>query len=220
VANVSSDVGTYSAENHSVRQLIRQAYGLKDIQVAGGPNWIGDNSREKFDIVAKASDRVARGQLMLMLQVLLEDRFKLKFHNETRQMPVYMLVVAKPGTPAAGLHPPTPTGPPRSPVRGPLSDLVGQNATMEDLASYLSGADGRLVVDETGLTKHYDFTLESALGPDDPRQQLKGLKLNLPPENRPSLVEALREQLGLKLESARGPVPIMIIDSVERPSEN
>src|SRR4029077_9120806 len=100
------------------------------------------------------------------------------------------------------------------------NSLKGRNATMQDLASYLSGVDGRQVLDRTGLAGRYDFTLESLPGPDNPLSSLKGLKLAPPPENGVSLFTALKEQLGLELESAKGPVEILVIDHVEKPSEN
>jgi uncharacterized protein (TIGR03435 family) len=211
--------GTYTATNQAVRQLIRQAYGLKLFQLEGGPKWIDDFSDEKFDINAKTAGPVTPDELMLMLQALLEDRFRLTYHRETRQLPTYALVVVKKRVPGPKLHEPDPEIRQLYPVLGGPNGLTAANATMQDLASSLSRFTGdRLVQDRTGLTGRFAFTLEfskdSVTLPRPP-----GLPAP-PPSDGPSLFQALQEQLGLKLESDRGPVEIMIIDRVEKPSEN
>jgi len=212
--------GTYTAENQSVNQLIRQAYDLKPFQLQGGPKWIEDFSSDKYDIVAKAAGPVTRDQLVLMLQSLLEDRFKLKYYRETRQLPIYALVVAKKGVLGPNLHSPNPNESRLFPIRQSVGSMDAANATMQDLASSLSSfSGGRLVLDRTGLTDHFAFTLEFT--PDAaalPRPA--GIELPAPAADRPSLFKALQEQLGLRLESDKGPVEVLIVDSVERPTEN
>lgn len=212
--------GTYTGTNQSVRQLIRQAYGLKLFQLEGGPKWIDDFSDEKFDISAKGAGPVTADELMLMLQGLLEDRFKLTYHREARQLPTYALVIAKKGVLGPNLREPDPDIRQLYPVLGGPGRMTAANATMQDLASSLSRlSGGRLVQDRTGLAGRFAFTVEyspdSAILPRPP-----GLALPPLPTDGPSLFQALQEQLGLKLESERGPVEIMVIDQVERPSEN
>jgi uncharacterized protein (TIGR03435 family) len=212
--------GTYTATNQSVRQLIRQAYGLKQFQLEGGPKWIDDFSDEKFDVSAKAAGPVTSDELMLMLQGLLEDRFKLTYHRETRQLPTYALVIAKKGVLGPNLREPDPDIRQLYPVLGSPSGMTAVNATMQDLASSLSRVSGgRLVQDRTGLTSRFAFTLTFVPDPGTlPRPP--GLPLPPLPADGPSLFQALQEQLGLKLESEKGPVEIMIVDRVQRPSEN
>jgi uncharacterized protein (TIGR03435 family) len=216
--------GRLTVENNTLKQLIRSAFGLKDLQLTGGPNWL---DADRYDIVAKAEGPASRDQLMQMLQALLADRFKLTFHVETKQLPVFNLVVAKQGqlgpnitTHIAG------TGPPRLfPILGPAGHMDGSDATMQHLAASLSGTTGdRLVLDKTGLTASYDFTLvwtpeRQILPPGVPTDVLEKAP-NRPPADGPSLATALQEELGLKLESGRGPVEIMVIDHAEKPSEN
>jgi len=216
--------GRLTVENNSLKQLVRSAFGVKDFQLTGGPKWF---DADRYDIVAKAEGPATREQLMRMLQSLLVERFKLSFHRETKQMPVFNLVVAKRGqlgpnlaTHIAG------TGTPRSfPIHGPPGHMDGSDATMPQLAASLSGTTGdRLVLDRTGLTGSYDFTLvwtpeQLPLPPGVPPEVLENLP-NRPSADGPSLSTALQEQLGLKLESGRGPVEIIVIDGAERPSEN
>jgi uncharacterized protein (TIGR03435 family) len=169
-----------------------------------------------------------------MIQSLLADRFKLTVHRETKELPIYVLTVAKSGSklhaaaPAAEenipLGPPMPDGPQanhsiRMNGRGDLS-VMAQN--LDRFADLLSHQLGRPVINKTGLTGDVDFTLRWT--PDDGRGQMPG---GQPPEaappaeaNGPSLFTALQEQLGLKLESQKGPVETIVIDHVERPSEN
>jgi len=216
--------GRLTVENNSLRQLVRSAFGVRDPQITGGPKWFDD---DRFDIVAKAEGPATRDQLMLMLQSLLIDRFKLNFHRETKQLPVFNLVAAKKGVlgPNMSGHVPG-TGTPRLfPILGPPGHMDGSNATMQQLAASLSGAtEDRVVLDKTGLTGTYDFILvwtpeRWLLPPGVPPEVLENAP-NRPPADGPFLSTALPEQLGLKLESGRGPVPIIVVDSASRPSEN
>jgi uncharacterized protein (TIGR03435 family) len=134
--------GTYKATNQSVKQLIRRAYHLKPFQLEGGPKWTDDLSGEKFDIDAKAAGPVSPDELMLMLQSLLEERFTLKYHRETRQLPIYALVVAKKGVRGPNLHEPNLSEPGLFPILGSVSGLNAANTTMQDLAWSLSSFTG------------------------------------------------------------------------------
>jgi bla regulator protein BlaR1 len=145
-------------------------------------------------------------QIQLMEQALLADRFKLKVHFETRSLPVYALELAKGGPKMVEAKPDevstlTGTGDGQSNV------LKGQALTMAQLVrSPLLRPDGRMVVDQTGLTGKYDFTLKSSTGDAD--------------GGGPSLFTAMEEQLGLKMVSTKAPVEVIVVDHVERPGEN
>jgi uncharacterized protein (TIGR03435 family) len=181
--------------------------------------------------------------MQLMVQALLADRFKLVVHRETREMPTYALVLARederlgpqlkvstvdcsPGA-RRGLPPPPPPGPNERPPCGmrmaPGSIMSGGTA-LSQLATTLSNSVGRMVVDKTGLTDRFDIDLKWT-----PDGMAAGGGLGIPggapppvpvDTSGPSIFAALQEQLGLKLESERGPVEVLVIDSVEHPTEN
>jgi uncharacterized protein (TIGR03435 family) len=148
-----------------------------------------------------------------MMRTLLEDRFQLKFHWETRTMPVFDLVVTKGGPKFAHATETEKSGAQRN-----SGQITISKGTVAGLASTLSNILGRRVLDKTGLTGDYDMTLKWT--PDD--YQAAPLRPNGPPPdpNSPSIFTALREQLGLKLGSTKGPVDVVVIDSVSRPTEN
>jgi uncharacterized protein (TIGR03435 family) len=219
----------------SLKMLIGQAYDVRDFQISGGPNWI---STDRFDITAKPgtgsespsqdprtmtdeSFKTVGDQMRERLRSLLADRFRLALHRETKEESVYVLVVAKGGP---KLHASEVNG---GSVQRPMmrmgrGDLSGQAAPLAFLVQTLSSQLGRPVIDHTGLTGHYDFTLQwtpdpgqpaasPAIGPDAPPP---------PDPNGPSIFAAVQEQLGLRLESQKGPVEMLVIDRVEKPSEN
>jgi uncharacterized protein (TIGR03435 family) len=234
--------GRYSATNVAVRMLLRQAFDVQEFQIVGGPDWLAS---DRFDIVAKPPEgMIGPEQIRPMLRALLADRFKLVAHNETREMPIYSLVLARadgrlgPKLSAAKVDcdarlaaarrggPPPAFPAPGQPVEcgfmmAPGTMNVG-GMPMLELGRALSPMLGRIVVDKTGLKGRYDFQMTFAPegrgfgpgpgpGPAEP-----------PPvdPNMPSLFTALQEQLGLKLESERGPVDVVVIDRVEQPSED
>ena len=205
--------------NTTLADLISFAYGLQARQITGGQPWM---ENEKFDVTGQpeAQGQPNERQLKAMLQKLLADRFKLVHHRETRDLPVYAIVVA------AGGHKLTkndgnPNGLPRLFFKG-LGNLPAMNATMADLAGVMQTAVlDRPVVDKTGLPGRYDFTLTWT--PDD--SQFRGLGVQVPAPSTdvnapPGLFTAIQEQLGLKLESMSAPVEVLVIDRVEKPSEN
>ena len=234
--------GRYTATNVALRMLLRQAFDVQDFQIVGGPNWL---ATDRFDIVAKAPDGITGpDQIRPMVRALLADRFKLVAHNETREMPIFSLVVARAdGKLGAKLSdakvdcdarfaaarrggPPSAFPAPGQPIEcgfmiAPGNMNVGGMAMLE-LARALSPMVGRMVIDKTGLKGRYDFQMAFApegrgFGPGPgpgPAEQ--------PPvdPNTPSLFTALQEQLGLKLESERGPVDVVVIDRVEQPTED
>ncbi len=235
--------GRFEAQNITLKFLLEEAYGLKESQISGAPAWAGT---EHYDIQAKPEDSSAdeklgpeerHARLLLMMQSMLADRFKLAVHHETKELPVYALVVGKngpkfheaavkPDDPAPA-EPPKPGGPmPRGGIwmkgRG---DLTVNGASLDMFANVLSRQLGQLVVDKTGLKGNYDFTLKWT--PDEGQGQMfKGAgeppRDAAPPPDAsgPSIFTALQEQLGLKLESQKGPADTIVIDHVERPSEN
>lgn len=238
--------GKFNTENQPLTGLIKFAYSLKsDDQLLGAPAWLGSRgfdieAREDAAFVEEAKtlppeQRIAR--IKLMVQALLMERFRLQVNRETRELPVYVLVVAKggpkmtatppPDLPRASAAPPAPGDPPvrrrgsgvRSNGRG---DLTGLSATMDVLTSVLSNqpeTSGRLVLDKTGLTGNYDWTLKWT--PEKSESMVSGGSGAAPAEETgPSFFTAIQEQLGLKLESQKAPVPVVVISHIELPDAN
>jgi uncharacterized protein (TIGR03435 family) len=221
-----------------LKLMLALAYTVRDYQISGGPGWV---TTDRWDLQAKAPEgSIPPGfaypgpaspnhPLLLMLQSLLEDRFQLKMHREMRDEPVYELTVAKNGSkmklssdqsspeilggPTAA--DPLPRG--RMTIRG--TTLQGNAISIGDLISILADIGKRPIINKTGLSGLYDVKLEWS------PELMQGVGANgqpppSPNTSGPSLVTALQEQLGLKLESARGTVEVLVIDSVQRPSEN
>src|SRR5882724_5964673 len=223
----------FTATGITVQTLIREAYGVEDNEISGAPSWL--NSR-KYDIAARVDSPVAdelrklsedqrRLVTQRMLQALLADRFKLTLHAETKDLPKYALVIAengpklqeaKPGdTYPNGLKGPNglPVGPHMMLLQLGGRQLTGQGVPLALLAKHLSGQLGHTVLDQTGLTGNYDFTLRSRPDegplmmwkePEAGQQGTDGTRL--PAFSGPAIFTAIQEQLGLKLESQTGPV--------------
>jgi uncharacterized protein (TIGR03435 family) len=223
--------------NYTLFDIIRNAYGLQGNQILGGPAWIRAE-RERFDITAKAAEGTKPDQMLLMVQQLLADRFKLGVHRETRQLPIFALVMARTDRKlgpqmmpaafdctalrAALARGERPTPPPQTdkPACGaqtrPGHFLVG-GYPLSDIARNLSAfVGGRPVVDRTGLTGIYD--LELTWTPEQLPVAPGGRELPPIDPNGPSLFTAVEEQLGLKLQATTGPVEVLVIDSAERPT--
>lgn len=208
--------GKFKAENMSVVMLIHWAYELPETRILGAPQWA---SSTYFNIDARTDpslDDKLRGlsaddgrQLKeKMVQALLADRFKLVTHTETRNMPIYALVVAKGGAKLGDIKP----GGNMVNYGGNHLEVLGSNSTAL-LAEVLAKEVGRPVVDQTGISGRYELKLKWT--PDDSVSTVP-IESNLPP----SIFTALQEQLGLKLESQKGPVQVLIVDHVEVPSAN
>jgi uncharacterized protein (TIGR03435 family) len=212
--------GSVNLRNLTLKACVSWAYNVKDYQVSG-PGWIDG---ERYDIVAKAANPVNDDDLRRMLQTLLADRFKLVFHRETKELPVYVLGIAKEGLkikpsvgegessfqPAKGM--------------GKLS-LVVEHTSMSQFADLLSQPLQQPVVDRTGLQGGFDFTLDLAkyLAMDNPGSH-EGEGMTRPvgiSAVETALFMALREQLGLKLESKKNPIDLIVVDKAEKvPTEN
>jgi uncharacterized protein (TIGR03435 family) len=210
----NSGHGRLTATNVSLKSCIYFAYGIKDYQISG-PEWL---SSERYDITAKAASGVPDKQLMPMLQTLLQDRFKLRLHRQTKELPAYALVVGKGGPKLHEVE----TGPEQDNAgRGRLS---ARKISMPRLAEILSRHMDRPVLDMTGIKGVFDLTLDYA--PDDAHSTMAprgggagGIATDSP--SGPSIFVALQEQLGLKLEARKGPVEILVIDYAEKvPTEN
>jgi uncharacterized protein (TIGR03435 family) len=198
-----------------VKDLIRLAYGVKDYQIGRAPGWVDG---ERFDIVAKSVSGTGNSLEDEKSQVreLLADRFQLATHREAKQMPVYLLVVAKDG-PKLTAHNDAGTK-----VRGGCGRLVGRRVTTDVIATMLSRQLDREVLNRTGLSGEYDVQLDFTpdSGPCRVTADSQGGSLATGPTGLPSIHAALQEQLGLKLESAKGSVEFLVVDRVERPSGN
>jgi uncharacterized protein (TIGR03435 family) len=227
----------FEAVNATARQLITLAYGSDHQNVVdeiiGGTAWLDS---ERFDVSARAAIADGAGnqaQGRAMLQTLLENRFNLRVHRERQERPVYRLVIAPGDRPlGAGLKRAPldcstradrrPAGTPgimycgidRAPGRS-----TGRSMPMRLLADTLSSRVGRNVIDETGLSGEWDWDLEWSPGPSEPVSP-DGITTPLAPQDGPSIFAAVQEQLGLRLESGRALLDVLMIDAIERPSPN
>ena len=228
----------------SLQILTQYAYGVQPFQVVGGPGWM---QSERYQIEAKADGSASRDRMFLMLQSLLEDRFQLKTHRDTRDLPVYALVAARTGlrlpppkeggcVDSAADASPEWAGEGRMPAPGEVQSaqarcgsaglalggpagarMQGGKIAMPELVRMLSMLLGRRVIDKTGFTGLFDLQLDFV--PDETTPTMPP-----PPPgvfiSGSSFPEALRQQLGLQLESTKGPVEVVVVDHAERPSAN
>jgi uncharacterized protein (TIGR03435 family) len=220
--------GRLRATNFSLQGLITRAWRLQQDQVYGGPHWIRS---EGYDIEAKADGDSPADQVWLMLRALLSERFKLSIQMETRVLPVYELTMAhKDGRPGPSLRPFAESnctrvapGGPIVPVNAdrpacgvlhsPVGHWVGRETTMDSLASTLTRVMGRVVLNRTGLAGTFDLDLQWT----DLAQLLQPDLIAPPQADGPSLVTALQEQLGLRLDSRKGQVEVLVVKQAERP---
>ena len=187
--------GRLEAVNSTLQAMARYAYNVRDYQIESAPQWF-DSAR--FDVAAKAPGSATTPEFRAMMQKLLEERFALVLHRETRQLPVHILTIAKSGVRM------TERSPGDSSVASGSGEIRGQRITMTMLANQLAAALGRPVQDRTGLTGKYDVTLQWA--PDSSAET----------DTRPSIFAAVQEQLGLRLDTGKGPVEVLVIDSASR----
>ncbi len=225
--------------NFPLAALIENAYGIQKYQLSGAPDWLNS---ETYDVDAKmdaatadALKKLSRKDQNLarhqMLQALLIDRLKLTIHRETKQGPVYLLVIGKNGSKLQEAKPgaayPNGLGPGlmSSSSNWLTETMTFQAMPISGLARSLESRLGRHIVDKTGLTGNYDFTLKFSTDRAQP-QSAPGESSSTPSPpsqldpNAPFLLTAIQQQLGLKLEPGKGPVEVIVIDHIERPSGN
>jgi uncharacterized protein (TIGR03435 family) len=200
--------GRFVATATPVRTLLRIAFGADDTNISGIPNWVD----ETFDINAITADHAevtTPQQFQQLLLSLLEDRFQLKFHREPKEVPVYRLELDKPGKLGPALKRSPPDAQPNMSTNrnGSKAAMKVSKASMSDIAAALRRQAGRPVEDHTDLKGDFDFQIEWA--PEE-----------TPDSTDPSLFTVLKEQLGLKLQSAKGITDIIVIDRLTHPSAN
>jgi uncharacterized protein (TIGR03435 family) len=230
--------GRFSADNVPLNYLLEQTYQLRDFQIVGDPRWmaiIADGYAARYMIEAKGDASADEAQVREMLKALLADRFALKVHKETRELPVYALIPAKTGIKLQGAKD---NGRPRG--SGGIGFMVrgwiqGNNVVLPSLISALSEVTDRPVVDKTGFSDAFDFRLTwtpdtgtgaDAAAPTDGScpssfttfQEQRGMKVEI--WSCPSIFTAVQDQLGLKLDPQKDPTEVLVIDHVEHPSAN
>jgi len=192
--------------NQTLKRLIEQAYSVKPFQVTG-PGWM---ETVRFDIAAKYPPDTKSDDYARMLRTLLEDRFKLAVHRESKDMPGYALLVAKRGF---QLKPVEPGGSGSHSTGGRVRTLTAKKTSMAQLADFVARGLGEMVVDQTGIDGVYDFELRWTN--DDQ------ISSDIDADAAPTLFTALQETLGLRLQRQKVPVEIVVVDHVERvPTEN
>ena len=228
--SVFSDGGRFTAQNETVVELIRVAWNIDTYRIVGGPDWIRG---ERFTIEARPASAVAISESRLMLQTLLADRFKLRTTTAVREMPVYRLVPnRRDGRLGPQFRPAVPdicndgqAARAKFLTCGMIGSnpgrMSGRSTPLSTLAAQLSTLTRRVVVDATGLVGLYDLDMEWALTEAEVAEQLAlgRTKARIDPD-KPSLSGALEAQLGLRLESATGPVDVLVVQSIVRPTEN
>ena len=181
-------------------EIIRRGFGVVEQELAGGPDWIRE---ERYDIIAKSAAPATDAQLWTMVRPLLEERFKLRYHREPREVSGLALVVGKNG------HKLTRSAGGSDEISAAGGILRGHNVTIARLSGLLSSVMRRPVLDATGLDGAYDFSVNPRL------YAAPG-----PPDLQGTLITAIQEELGLKLESRKFGIQVMVIDHIEKPGEN
>ena len=221
---------SFVATNITLITLLMNAYNIREDLISGLPGWANSTH---FDVNAKVSDpdiaalkNLAREQRQAMMLTFLQDRFHLRAHIEVKTLPVYDLVLAKAGSklkenttlPSQTPGAPGPGKPPANMKPGSMwisnSQMTAVGISTSNLASNLAFQVQRNVIDKTGLTGKYDFTLNWR------PLELEGKADAGADDSAPDLFTALQEQLGLKLEPSKGPVDTLVVDHVEMPTEN
>jgi uncharacterized protein (TIGR03435 family) len=197
---IARDPGLLTYTGMTVRGLIREAYGLKVYPLSIGPDAL---ATDRYDVIAKVSPDASKERRMLMLQALLAERFRLVVHRETKELPVYKLVIVKGGPKFRAVED---DGTVAEIGPGDGHQIRAHHVSIELFASALQGSIGEKVFDATGLTGLYDLNLDFNV---DEGKPFEG----------PTVFEAV-QQLGLKLEAGKGLVEVIVIDHVEKPSAN
>ena len=211
--------GRLHAENVWLRFLIQNAWNVKDYQISNAPAWA---SADRFDLDAKTDHPASRDELRLMLQTLLEDRFHLVLHRETRSLPIYHLVPAKNGSKLRPSEITNCDAPDCGSSQFSPHSVIATHITMPQFTTMLANILQRPVVDETGFTAPFDVHLEWTADQATPGLMAPGVTAPPPSPDDPgaTIFTALTEHLGLKLQPAKGPVDILVIDQAAKPSPN
>jgi uncharacterized protein (TIGR03435 family) len=224
--------GGFVVSNVALTYIIQRVYGVRDFQLVGAPNWmaiIADGYGARYEIQAKGDASATEAQVQEMAKALLAERFQLKVHRETRDLPVYALIPAKGGVKIAVAKD---NGRPRGSNGVLLVDqgwIQGTNVSMASLLQALSHSVDRPVVDKTNFAEAFDFRLtwtpDSDVPADGgcpatflPMQERLGIRTEA--WSCPSIFTAVQDQLGLKLDPQNDPIEVLVIDHVERPSAN
>jgi len=211
-----------AVKNGTLKGLIETAYNVRDFQISGGPGWLDS---ERYDVFAKtaADDPEARtrnrtaqiDETRVRLQLLLSQRFQLKVHREMRELPVFALTVGRSGSKLKEIDGTDADAKPGTGIRSGCGQMTGTRSTMANLAFMLSRQLGRPVLERTGISGVYDFQLQWTPEAGECPEPATGID-----PDGPSLFTALQSQLGLKLDSTKGPVEIIVIDHAEKAAEN
>jgi uncharacterized protein (TIGR03435 family) len=210
---ITSTPGSLIMHNVTLRSCVKWAYAIRDFQLSGGPAWL---STERYDISAKAPDRAGDAELQKMLRAMLAERFQLRVREESKQQPIYALVVTRP---KRGLKPAADDSAPAN-MRPGEGALEFRNTSMQEFAERLASRPltiDRPVVDKTGLTGGYDFSLKFA----DNAEHLKGALEDVDRGTGQSIFSLVQQQLGLKLEPKKAELPVLVVEhAVEDPGAN
>ena len=205
--SVDVDPGLLRVQAQTLRNMVRVAYDVNDSQVIGGPKWA---DAERFDITARAGARAGNTELMAMFQTLLAERFKLTIHRDTRTVQGFAMVVAKRGVKMQKVDAEG------SQSTGGRGRIEAKGFTMPQLAERLTRVMKAPVEDETRDNGRYNFILKWDPASTSGRPEAAGKG----DADAPTMFTALEEQLGLKLEARKLTIPVIVIDSAEKPGEN
>lgn len=220
--------GGIRVTNTGLGWFLEMAYQTKQVDWSHVPDSL---RAQRYDILGKASGRLTGDQYWELCRNLLEDRFKLKFHREVKPSPVYALVLRNPDSSGTGAGPKlvrskdedcpvNPTDLNFCGVQGGFGTMLGQRVSMARIARELSTFAGRPVQDRTGLTGAFDFELKWTPDTLEPLSDGDGAKLNGASASGPSFSTAVERQLGLTLKPEKGQIDVLVIDHLEKPSEN
>lgn len=210
--NSQFDPERFTFTNGTVQTLIENAYRLKAFQIIGGPNWINS---DKWDIAAKAEGPTSISQKFDMVKTLLADRFRMKSHFESRELSLYSLSALDDGP---KFH--LPKDGENTSLKIGYGSLIAQKYNVAYLADLLTSQLNTQVIDTANLKGFYDFKLEWTPAPNEGDFLNREDVPTSVSANGPSIFTALKEQLGLALQKGKGPVQVLVIDSIDKPSEN
>jgi uncharacterized protein (TIGR03435 family) len=207
--------GTLTMRNARMRTILRWAYDVQEPQIVGPEPLVQMMDQMRFDISAKAAPTATEAEMRIMLKTLLAERFQLKVHQEKREIPAFVLTVAKGGH---KLKPPSGEGPPRF-TTGNMN-LTGERASIAQLTEFLARQLKAPIVDQTNIAGQYNYFLDILA--DVTPEVLEGARGGRIPLEAPAIIgSGIQGQLGLKLDALKAPVPVIVLDRIVKdPSEN